>query len=69
MRYSKLKVRYDKLKMIYSEMSDSNTYLLQKNKVMKEDMKKLIITLIKEDIYIPSEIIERYIKSDYLPFF
>ena len=28
MRYSKLKVRYDKLKMIYSEMSDSNTYLL-----------------------------------------
>ena len=69
MRYSKLKVRYDKLKMIYSEMSDSNTYLLQKNKVMKEDVKKLIITLIKEDIYITSEIIERYIKSDYLPFF
>ena len=69
MRYSKLKARYDKLKMIYSEMSDSNTYLLQKNKVMKEDMKKLIIALIKEDIYIPSEIIERYIKSDYLPFF
>lgn len=69
MRYSKLKVRYDKLKMIYSEMSDSNTYLLQKNKVMKEDLKKLIIALIKEDIYIPSEIIERYIKSDYLPFF
>ena len=69
MRYTKLKVRYDKLKMIYSEMSDSNTYLLQKNKVMKEDMKKLIIALIKEDIYIPSEIIERYIKSDYLPFF
>ena len=69
MRYSKLKTRYNDLKTEHSKISDMYSYLLQKNETMKEDMKKLIIILIKEDIFIPSEIIERYIKSDYLPFF